>query len=434
MEVNHLKWVYIKDLKGYLGQDVVVKGWVYNLRVSKNIKFIIVRDGTGLLQSVVVKAEVSEELFNSIEELTQEASLEINGTVKDCERAPGGVELAVKGFKLVGKSIDYPITPKEHGTPFLMENRHLWLRSKKQHAIMRVRARTIKAMRDYLDSNGFLGLESPILSASSCEGTSTLFACEYFGEMAYLSQSGQLYAEATAMAHGKVYTFGPTFRAEKSKTRRHLTEFWMLEPEMAYYDLDMNMDLIENFVSYVVQTVLKECKDDLIVLERDTSSLERVKAPFPRISYSEAADILEKECPDFIRGEDFGAAHETAISQRYDRPVFVYDFPKVIKGFYFKESKDPNFVRGCDLLAPEGFGEIVGGGQREDDVNKLLEGIEHHGLNQDDYKWYLDLRRYGTVPHSGFGIGVERTVGWICGVHHIRETIPFPRTINNLRP
>ncbi len=429
-----MKWVYIKDLKGYLGQDVVVKGWVYNLRVSKNIKFIIVRDGTGLLQSVVVKAEVSEELFNSIEELTQEASLEINGTVKDCERAPGGVELAVKGFKLVGKSIDYPITPKEHGTPFLMENRHLWLRSKKQHAIMRVRARTIKAMRDYLDSNGFLGLESPILSASSCEGTSTLFACEYFGEMAYLSQSGQLYAEATAMAHGKVYTFGPTFRAEKSKTRRHLTEFWMLEPEMAYYDLDMNMDLIENFVSYVVQTVLKECKDDLVVLERDTSSLERVKAPFPRISYSEAADILEKECPDFIRGEDFGAAHETAISQRYDRPVFVYDFPKVIKGFYFKESKDPNFVRGCDLLAPEGFGEIVGGGQREDDVNKLLEGLEHHGLNQDDYKWYLDLRRYGTVPHSGFGIGVERTVGWICGVHHIRETIPFPRTINNLRP
>ncbi len=429
-----MKWVYIKDLKGYLGQDVVVKGWVYNLRVSKNIKFIIVRDGTGLLQSVVVKAEVSEELFNSIEELTQEASLEINGTVKDCERAPGGVELAVKGFKIVGKSIDYPITPKEHGTPFLMENRHLWLRSKKQHAIMRVRARTIKAMRDYLDSNGFLGLESPILSASSCEGTSTLFACEYFGEMAYLSQSGQLYAEATAMAHGKVYTFGPTFRAEKSKTRRHLTEFWMLEPEMAYYDLDMNMDLIENFVSYVVQTVLKECKEDLVVLERDTSSLERVTAPFPRISYSEAADILEKECPDFIRGEDFGAAHETAISQRYDRPVFVYDFPKVIKGFYFKESKDPNFVRGCDLLAPEGFGEIVGGGQREDDVNKLLEGIEHHGLNQDDYKWYLDLRRYGTVPHSGFGIGVERTVGWICGVHHIRETIPFPRTINNLRP
>ncbi|HOW17245.1 MAG TPA: OB-fold nucleic acid binding domain-containing protein, partial [bacterium] len=242
-----MKWVYIKDLKGYLGQDVVVKGWVYNLRVSKNIKFIIVRDGTGLLQSVVVKAEVSEELFNSIEDLTQEASLEIHGTVKDCERAPGGVELAVKGFKLVGKSIDYPITPKEHGTPFLMENRHLWLRSKKQHAIMRVRARTIKAMRDYLDSNGFLGLESPILSASSCEGTSTLFACEYFGEMAYLSQSGQLYAEATAMAHGKVYTFGPTFRAEKSKTRRHLTEFWMLEPEMAYYDLDMNMDRIENF-------------------------------------------------------------------------------------------------------------------------------------------------------------------------------------------
>jgi len=434
MEVLKVKWVYIKDLKDHIGQDVAIKGWVYNFRSSKNIKFVIVRDGTGLVQSVIAKGETPDEFFDKAEELTQETSIEIQGTIKSFERAIGGVELGVKSFKIIGKSVDYPITPKEHGTPFLMENRHLWLRSKKQHAIMRVRARTIKAMRDYLDNNGFLGLESPILSANSCEGTSTLFACDYFGEKAYLSQSGQLYAEASAMAHGKVYTFGPTFRAEKSKTRRHLTEFWMLEPEMAYYDLEMNMDLIENFVSYVVQTVLKDCKDELVILERDTSSLQKVIAPFPRISYSDAADILEKECPDFVRGGDFGAAHETVVSQRYDKPVFVYDFPKVIKGFYFKESKDPQFVRGCDLLAPEGFGEIVGGGQREDSYEKLVEGINHHGLNLEDYKWYLDLRKYGTVPHAGFGIGVERTVGWICGVHHIRETIPFPRTINNLRP
>lgn len=428
-----MKWFYIKDLKDAVGKDVTIKGWVYNLRISKNIKFVIIRDGSGLLQTIFAKGETPDEFFEKCEQLTQETSLEVYGTIRVSERAPGGVEMGVKGFNIVGISADYPITPKEHGTAFLMENRHLWLRSKKQHAVMRVRARVIKAMRDYLDTNGFIGLESPILSANSCEGTSTLFACDYFGEKAYLSQSGQLYAEANAMAHGKVYTFGPTFRAEKSKTRRHLTEFWMLEPEMAFYDLDMNMELIEDFVSYIVGTVIKDCEQELVVLERDVSSLEKVIQPFTRISYSEAADIIEKEHSDFVRGGDL-AAHETCISQRYEKPVFIFDFPKVIKGFYFKESKDPNFVRGCDLIAPEGFGEIVGGGQREDNYEKLLDGIKHHGLNIEDYNWYLDLRKYGSVPHSGFGIGVERTVAWISGVHHVRETIPFSRTINNLRP
>ena len=429
-----MSWVYINELKKHVGEEVLVKGWVYNTRASKNIKFIIVRDGTGLLQSVVVRGEAEDRCLDNFEELTQETSLEVVGVVKDEPRAPGGVELAVKTFNVIGKSTDYPITPKEHGPAFLMENRHLWLRSRKQNAIMKVRARTIKAMRDFLDSRGFIGMESPILTPNSCEGTSTLFACDYFGEQAFLTQSGQLYAEASAMAHGKVYTFGPTFRAEKSKTRRHLTEFWMLEPEMAFYDLDMNMDLIEEFVEYVVQTVVADCKESLEVLERDVSKLECVKRPFPRISYLEAADILEKEAPDFERGGDFGAGHETIISEKFGKPVFVYDFPTAIKAFYFKKSSDPNYARGCDLLAPEGFGEIVGGGQREENYDKLVEDINKHGLNMADYQWYLDLRKYGSVPHSGFGIGVERTVGWICGVHHIREAIPFPRTINNLRP
>jgi len=430
-----VSWVYINKLKDYVGKEVTLKGWVYNTRaLGKNIKFIIMRDGTGLVQCVVSSSDTEAKSLEVFEELTQETSLELNGLVREEKRAPGGVELVTRSFNIVSKSIDYPITPKEHGTPFLMENRHLWLRSKKQYAIMKVRARTIKAMRDFLDSRDFVGMESPILTPNSCEGTSTLFKCDYFGEEAFLTQSGQLYAEASAMAHGKVYTFGPTFRAEKSKTRRHLTEFWMLEPEMAFYDLDMNMDLIEEFVEYVVQTVVAECKEHLETLERDVTKLECVKRPFPRISYLEASDILEKESSDFVRGGDFGAEHETIVSQKFGKPVFVYDFPAAIKAFYFKKSKDPNYARGCDLLAPEGFGEIVGGGQREDDYEKLVADIKKHELKMEDYQWYLDLRKYGSVPHSGFGIGVERTVGWICGVHHVREAIPFPRTINNLRP
>ncbi len=429
-----MEWARISELKKYIGQKVVVKGWVYNLRSSKNIKFILLRDGSGLLQAVLFKGEASEEYFNKFDELTQETSLEVIGLVKEDARSVGGVELAVESFSIVGSSLDYPITPKEHGTPFLMENRHLWLRSKKQHAVMRIRARITKAMRDYLDDRGFVSMESPVLSANSCEGTSTLFSCDYFGEKAFLTQSGQLYAEACAMAHGKVYTFGPTFRAEKSKTRRHLTEFWMLEPEMAYYDLDMNMDLVEDFVEHIVSKIVSECAADLAILERDVSKLESVKKPFPRISYKEASEILLKECDDFVMGGDFGAGHETILSEKFGKPIFVYDFPTAIKAFYFKRAKDPNYVRGCDLLAPEGFGEIVGGGQREDSYEELLKRINEHGLNLDDYKWYLDLRKYGSVPHSGFGIGIERTVAWICGVHHVREAIPFPRTINMLRP
>jgi len=428
-------WVYINELKKHIGKEVVIKGWVYNTRATgKNIKFIILRDGTGLLQSVLVRGEIADEYLNKFEELTQETSIEAVGKVREDARAVGGVELSLKSFKIVGTSVDYPITPKEHGTAFLMENRHLWLRSKRQHAIMRVRARIVKAMRDYLDDNGFVGMESPILTPNSCEGTSTLFECGYFDEKAYLTQSGQLYAEASAMAHGKVYTFGPTFRAEKSKTRRHLTEFWMLEPEVAYYDLDDNMRLIENFVEYVVHTVVKDCKEELTTLERDVSKLQKIKAPFPRMTYTAAADILEKKCDDFIRGGDFGAGHETALTENLEQPLFVYNFPTAIKTFYFKRCDDPNFVKGCDLLAPEGFGEIVGGSQREDSYDALLKGIKESGLKLEDYQWYLDLRKYGSVPHSGFGIGLERTVTWICGVHHIREAIPFPRTINNLRP
>ena len=430
-----MDWAYISELKNYVGKEVLIKGWVYNTRASgKNIKFIIARDGSGLVQCVLVKGETCEDCLNLFEELTQETSIELVGLVKAEARAVGGVELNVKSFKIISKSVDYPISPKEHGAEFLMENRHLWLRSKKQHAIMRIRARIMKAMRDYLDSNGFISMESPILTPNSCEGTSTLFKCDYFGEPAFLSQSGQLYAEACAMAHGKIYTFGPTFRAEKSKTRRHLTEFWMLEPEMAFYDLEMNMCLIEKFVEYVVQTVLKDCKEELITLERDISKLEKVKAPFLRMSYKEAEEILLKQSEDFIKGDDFGAGHETILTEKLETPLFVYNFPAAIKSFYYKKCDDPTYVKGCDLLAPEGFGEIVGGSEREADYDTLLKNITESGFNVADYQWYLDLRKYGSVPHSGFGIGLERTVAWICGVHHIRETIPFPRTINHLRP
>lgn len=430
-----MNWVYIKDLKKHIGKEVTLKGWVYNTRASsKKIKFLILRDGSGLLQCVLFKGETDDKYLDEFDTLTQETSVVVVGTVKEDARSIGGVELGVKSYEVISKSIDYPISHKEHGVPFLMENRHLWLRSRKQHATIRIRARIIKAMRDFLDNNGFTGIESPILTPNSCEGTSTLFSCDYFGEKAFLSQSGQLYAEATAMAHGKVYTLGPTFRAEKSKTRRHLTEFWMLEPEMAFYDLDMDMALIEEFVEYVVSVVLKDCKIELEILERDISKLEKVKAPFPKISYTEAADILEKECPDFKRGDDFGAADETTISSKFDKPVFVYDFPKEIKSFYFKRTKDGKYARGCDLLAPEGFGEIVGGSQREDDYDTLVKYLKEANLNPEDYAWYLDLRKYGSVPHSGFGIGIERTVAWICGTHHVRETIAFPRMLNNLRP
>lgn len=430
-------WVYIENLSKHIGETVLLKGWVYNLRASgKNLKFLTLRDGTGLVQCVLFRTDLDEEKYMiESDALTQESSIEIVGLVKEDKRGIGGVEINVKSFKILQIAVDYPITPKEHGSSFLMENKHLWLRSKKHNATMRVRARVIKAMRDFLDADGFISMESPIFTANACEGTTTLFSCDYFGEPVYLSQSGQLYAEASAMAHGKVYTFAPAFRAEKSKTRKHLTEFWMLEPEMAFYDLDMNMVLIENFIKYIVETVLRDCKNELEVLERDISKLDCIKNAFPKVTYKEIATELAEHFEDFKVGDDFGAPHEVYIGEKYKAPTFIYNFPKEFKAFYFKRCyDDENFVRGCDLIAPDGAGELVGGGQREENYDLLLGYINEHGLNVKDFSWYLDLRKYGSVPHSGFGIGVERTVAWICGSHHLRETIAFPRMLNHINP
>lgn len=432
-----MAWVYIENLNKHIGETVILKGWVYNLRASgKNLKFLTLRDGTGLVQCVLFRTDLDDEKYMlESDSLTQETSIEIIGLVKEDKRGVGGVEINVKSFKVLQIAVDYPITPKEHGSSFLMENKHLWLRSKKHNATMRVRARVIKAMRDYLDADGFISMESPIFTANACEGTTTLFSCDYFGEPVYLSQSGQLYAEASAMAHGKVYTFAPAFRAEKSKTRKHLTEFWMLEPEMAFYDLEMDMNLIENFIKYIVETVLRDCKNELEILERDITKLDSVKNAFPRVSYKEIATELAGKFEDFKFGDDFGAPHEAYIGEKYKAPTFVYNFPKEFKAFYFKRCEDDeNFVRGCDLIGPDGAGELVGGGQREENYEKLLSYINEHGLNVKDFSWYLDLRKYGSVPHSGFGIGVERTVAWICGSHHLREVIAFPRMLNHINP
>ena len=429
-----MEWKYIENLKDFVEKEVTVKGWVYHKRATgKNLRFIILRDGSGYLQAVLFKADVSEEIFTLFDNLTQETAIELTGTIRKDDRSPGGVEMGVSSIKVIGESSDYPITPKEHGTAFLLENRHLWLRSKKQHAILRVRATVVKAMRDFLDNKNFLGIESPIFTGNAAEETTTLFETKYFDRYAYLSQSGQLYAEATAMAHGKVYTYGPTFRAEKSKTRRHLTEFWMLEPEMAFYHLEEDMDLIEEMLLYVVKTTLETRKEELKVLEKDTNLLETLKAPFTRLTYTEAAKEIKAEFPDYEIGKAFGAPHEIWLAGKYEHPVFVYDFPKEQKAFYFKLTPDGKFARGVDLLAPE-IGEIVGGGERETDYDRLMKEIKDFGLDEKDYKWYLDLRKYGSVPHSGFGIGIERTISWITGVHHVRETIAFPRTMNILEP
>ncbi len=428
--------VYVRDLKGHIDEKVTLKGWLYNKRKSGKLRFLMFRDGTGIVQCVVFKGDVSEELFALTNELTQEASFEVVGTVKENERALGGVEIAVEGLKLLSKSENYPITPKEHGIEFLMDHRHIWLRSKKQASIMRIRHRIVKAIRDFFDDRGFTLFDPPIITPNACEGTSTLFATPYFdlGE-AYLTQSGQLYAEAGAMALGKVYTFGPTFRAEKSKTRRHLTEFWMVEPEMAFFDLDDDMDLAEEFLEYVVQSVLKDRREDLEVLERDITKLESIKRPFPRVSYNEAVEILHKHGHEFTWGDDLGAADETIISSQYDRPVMVHRYPAEVKAFYMKrDPEDPKLALAVDVLAPEGYGEIIGGSQREDDLDLLLERIKQHELPQEFFEWYLDLRRYGSVPHSGFGLGLERTVSWICGLDHLREAIPFPRMIYRNTP
>ncbi|MFQ6613468.1 MAG: asparagine--tRNA ligase [Fidelibacterota bacterium] len=425
----------IRELKSHIGTEVTLRGWVYKLRSIGKIWFLVLRDGTGLLQCVVVKSEVPEDVFAMESRLTQESSVIITGTVREEKRAVGGVELGVTAIEIVHVAEDYPIAPKEHGTAFLMDHRHLWLRSRLQHAILKVRHQVIKASRDFFDSNGFTLVDSPIFTANAVEGTTNLFKVDYFEQNAYLTQSGQLYQEAGALAFGKSYCFGPTFRAEKSKTRRHLTEFWMIEPEMAYCDLDENMDWAERYVEYVVQWCLNHCQTELATLERDTSPLEKVKRPFPRITYAEAAAILERKGSAFQPGSDFGGPDETMISEEFDRPVMIHRWPADIKAFYMKRDPANNeLALGVDMLAPEGYGEIIGGGQREDDYNILLKRIRDNDLPVKPFEWYLDLRKYGSVPHSGFGLGIERTVSWICGTKHIRETIPFPRTIYRIEP
>jgi len=425
----------IDDIGRFDGRTVKLSGWLYNRRSSGKIHFLQLRDGTGIIQCVAGVRDVSMEVFELAGTLTQESSIIITGEVRKDDRAPGGYELTMKDLELVHLAQEYPISPKEHGVDFLMDHRHLWLRSKKQNAIMRIRAEIISAIRNYLDSNGFVMLDAPIFTPAACEGTTTLFETAYFDSKAYLSQSGQLYNEAGAMAFGKVYCFGPTFRAEKSKTRRHLTEFWMVEPEVAYLDLDGNMDLAEDFIVAVVSQVLERRHKELEVLERDISKLERIKKPFPRISYTEAVDLLNKSGIKKEWGGDFGAEEETEISKHFNVPVMVHRYPSDVKAFYMKKDPGDERLSLCvDMLASEGYGEIIGGGQREDDYDTLRSAILKHGLPEEAFGWYLDLRRYGSVPHSGFGLGVERTVAWICGRHHIRECIPFPRLMTRLIP
>ncbi len=428
--------IYIKDLAEHAGKEVTLKGWLYNKRASGKVKFLILRDGTGYLQCIVFKGNVTPEVFEIAEQLHQEASYEVTGIVKEEPRAVGGYELDATDVKLINASDNYPITPKEHGIEFLIDNRHLWLRSKRQVAIMKIRHRIVKAIRDFFDNRDFTLFDPPIITPNASEGTSTLFEMEYFDlGKAYLTQSGQLYAEAGAFALGKVYTFGPTFRAEKSKTRRHLTEFWMVEPEMAFYDLDDDMDLAEEFLEYIVKSVLKDNKADLEILERDISKLEKIERPFPRLSYDEAIQMLKDEGHEVEWGKDLGATDETIISNKFDKPIMVHRYPAEIKAFYMKRDPENEKLALCvDVLAPEGYGEIIGGSQREDDYDKLLGRINEHELPVDFFKWYLDLRKYGSVPHSGFGLGLERTITWICGIDHLRETIPFPRMIYRNTP
>ena len=428
--------IYIKDLSQHIGEVITLRGWLYNKRSSGKIKFIILRDGTGLLQCVYFKGNVSPEVFELADRLGQESSIEVIGKVKAEPRAVGGYELDATDLKVISEAHEYPITPKDHGVEFLMDNRHLWLRSSRQVAIMRIRHRIVKAIRDFFDDRGFTLMDPPIITPAACEGTSTLFETEYFDlGKAYLTQSGQLYAEAGAMALGKVYTFGPTFRAEKSKTRRHLTEFWMVEPEVAFADLNDDMDLAEEFLEYIVQTILKDKQEELKVLERDTSKLEKVLRPLPRISYDEAVEILKKNGIDFQWGNDLGGTDETIISNQFDRPVMVHRYPSEVKAFYMKrDPENEKLALAVDVLAPEGYGEIIGGSQREDNLELLQARIKEHNLPQSAFEWYLDLRRFGSVPHAGFGLGLERTVGWICGLEHVRETIPFARMIYRNTP
>ena len=433
---------YINELGKHVGADVVLKGWLYNLRSSGKLMFPQLRDGTGVVQAVVAKNSVSPEVWDTLKGLGQESSLIIIGRVREDARAPGGVEIDVTDAQLLQNAHDYPISPKEHGAEFLLDHRHLWLRSKKQHAILKIRHTVVKAVRDFLDRDGFTLCDTPIFTPAACEGTTTLFEVDYFGdEKAYLTQSGQLYNEATAAAFGKVYCFGPTFRAEKSKTRRHLTEFWMVEPEMAYTTLDDVMNLAERFLSFIAERVLEDRQEELKTLERDVSKLQAIVPPFPRLHYDEAVKMLHEGFEQgalehkFEWGGDLGAPDETYLSSKFDRPVMVHHYPAVVKAFYMKRDPDRDeLALGVDVLAPEGYGEVIGGGERATSAEFLEQQIALHELPKEAFEWYLDLRRYGSVPHSGFGMGIERCTAWMCGIEHIRETIPFPRMLYRLRP
>jgi asparaginyl-tRNA synthetase len=443
--------VRIEDIAGHTGEEVTLQGWLQLKTGKGKLQFLRVRDGTGFIQTVIFKGNVSEEVFEAAKRMPLESSLVITGNVRADERAPGipgGYELDVTGLEVIQESAEYPIAPKEHGVEFLMDNRHLWLRSSRQWAIMRVRAIIVKAMRDWLDDNGFLLVDTPILTPSAAEGTTTLFKTDFHGEDAFLAQTGQLYNEANIFAVSKTYCFGPTFRAEKSKTRRHLQEFWMVEPEIAFCKLEQLLEIEEQYISYIVQTTLRDCTAELKLLERDTSHLQKVVPPFPRISYDAAVEMINEAAargvtvppnddplPPIEWGGDFGSPHETYIASQFDKPVFVHRYPSAVKAFYMEpEPGRPEVCLSSDLLAPEGYGEIIGGSERMSDPDVLLAAIDRHGLPRDAYQWYIDLRRYGSVPHSGFGLGVERTVSWLCGLDHIRETIAFPRMLGRLRP
>ena len=427
---------YINKIGEHVGQTVTIKGWLHNRRSSGKIHFLVVRDGTGFLQVVMGKKDVDEATFQTADHLSQESAIIITGSVKAEERAMGGYEMVASGLEVVNEAHDYPITPKEHGVDYLMDRRHLWIRAERQTAILRVRHEIINAVRDFFNDQGFILADTPIFTPAACEGTTTLFPVEYFeNEKAYLTQSGQLYNEANAMALGKVYAFGPTFRAEKSKTRRHLTEFWMVEPEMAYADLNDVITLAEGLITSVVGRVLDRRQKELKTLERDISKLEAVKAPFPRLKYDDAAKMLLDKGLPFAVGGDLGGTDETVLSQQFDRPVCVTHYPAAIKAFYMKpDPNEPDKALCVDVLAPEGYGEIIGGGQRLDDFDLLLKRIKEHDLPQEAFEWYLDLRRYGSVPHGGFGMGIERCVSWICGLEHVRETIPYPRMLYRIYP
>jgi asparaginyl-tRNA synthetase len=427
----------IAEISRFENQDVELRGWLYNKRSSGKLHFLQIRDGSGIIQAVVFKGDVTPELFEKADHLGQETAIRVRGTVRADKRSALGFELGVKDLEVIHEAKDYPITPKEHGVAYLMEHRHLWLRSSRQNVILRVRHTVEKAIRDFFDENGFTLVDAPIFTPAACEGTSTLFEVPYFDlGKAYLTQSGQLYMEAAAMAFGKAYCFGPTFRAEKSKTRRHLTEFWMVEPEVAYMTLEEDMELAESFICFIVERVLNKHEKELTsVLERDISKLQVVKKPFPRITYTEAVERLQKAGHPAKWGDDFGGDEETVLANQFDRPVIVHRYPSDLKAFYFKrDPNDPKVALGMDILAPEGYGEIIGGGQREDDLPTLEQRIHEHKLPMEAFNWYLDLRKFGSVPHAGFGLGVERTVAWMCGLHHVRETIPFARMMERITP